>query len=204
MSKIYLGQLVNSKYILQVESWIKKKGGVSRDKLDLPCKIFKDTLTDLDLDFYNKKKDILCMFTPQWEEYFISLRIRVHKIPLYLLLEFTQFYGLRTAFTITKAESLLLNFKWADRLDTRKIRHIKETKNWMCWEPVYEEDYLDEYRREELVGYSFQEDLWKALESIYSFASGTEARRPTVQNFYEIGDPRKNTLDSIYKIEKYV
>ena len=206
-----LCQIKKKTYVRKIESWIDDNGGISITskqikKLKLPSKIFKDNLTKKDLDFYNDKKDIICFFTQEWKNYFISLRIRTHSIPLILFFPniLDQRPKYRYAWGLSSIEKFLFEFKWRDRLDESKMDQLEWDKDWLCWEDCYEADDLDEYLREEFIGYGFQEDTWKELETLYSFVSGYKEREPPfTQNFYEINDDRDESRRVIENIEKY-
>ena len=212
-SEIYLCQIKKKfhTYARKIESWIDDNGGISitsnqLKKLKLPPKIFKDNLTKKDLDFFNDSKDILCFFTQEWANYFTTLRIRTHAIPLIqffpnLLDQRPQY---RYAWGLSSIEKFLFEFKWRDRLDHSKMNQLEYDKDWLCWEECYEADELDEYLREEFIGYGFQEDTWKELETLYSFVSGYKEREPPfTENFYEYNDLRDDSRRIIEIIERY-
>ena len=108
-------------YVRQLESWV-NDDGEDLDLIDspqikkLPSKIFKDHLTNQDLD----EKDIICLFTQEWREYFTSLRNRLHTIPLMFLFP-NHFLDKINRLSEEWISSALNDVTWEDRLDVSKM-----------------------------------------------------------------------------------
>ena len=158
----------------------------------LPSKIFKDRLTNQDLD----EKDIICLFTQEWREYFTSLRNRLHTIPLMYF--FPNLFLDKNRLSEEWISSALNDVTWEDRLDVSKMSKLSD-KDWVCWERDYD------WERDHPV-YRFQEDAWKELETLYSFVSGCKERASPFASTFEIDidDDRDESRRVIGNIQRYL
>jgi len=181
-----MGLLKSDKNIIEkIENWFSKYGTQKYKKykiLALEPPLYCEDTSDK-------------LFTEEWTIYFNSIENRIYeKIPLFKLL------GVATdlkpgLYSHSYAEILFLNFKMVDCKNATKIRHINKTKDWMCWERVYDD--------EEFVGYIFKEQLWKDLEKIYSYISGKPIRAlPNMPSFVDRWVFHDSRID-IKKIEEY-
>ena len=53
---------------------------------------------------------------------------------------------------------------------TYAMKILKKTKNWICWNPIFDDG--------EIEGYEFNRQLWFDLEKLYSFITGENCRDP--------------------------
>jgi hypothetical protein len=179
MPDILLGNLQDKKtrqvYVETVEKWLKKWG----DKRGNERRV-KDFNIPLISEKWGPKcqQDKIFIFTKEWRKYFNSVRFRLYAVaPIY---SFVGGVGRRAAAarynttlnTIinSRGESLLLNFRFEDKLNRRLMRKLEKTKDWICWNPIIDDGEID--------GYEFDGQIWRDLEKVYSYITARPVRDP--------------------------
>lgn len=152
-------------FIDSLENWIYKITGVSEKKEKekiIDVVLFRNTWEN------TAKYPAYVLFNKEWRTYLNNVRIRIYKkIPLY---KFISEIKEEEDNDEDKGLKLLRSFKWNDQFDEKTMKILKKTKNWICWNPIFDDG--------EIEGYEFNRQLWFDLEKLYSFITGENCRDP--------------------------
>ena len=196
MPDILLGNLQDKKtrqvYVERVEKWLKRWGdkrGYERRVKDFNIPLIGEKWTP------KCQQDKIFIFTKEWRKYFNSVRFRLYAVtPIYSFVGGGRVAGYNTTINSrgllldfrSRGESLLLNFRFEDKLNRTLMKKLEKTKDWICWNPIIDDGEID--------GYEFDEQIWRDLEKVYSYITGFPVRDPPEFPLYIPGNESAITL----------